>query len=69
VAVFIDSDDPVQQPMDPDIQSVQVGIILRKSKAQSIRFTRSQMAVGIYLAFDWIMPGKFEAFANRKAFC
>jgi methyltransferase (TIGR00027 family) len=33
------------------------------------RFALSRMAVGINLAFDWIMPGQFEAFAYRKAFC
>ena len=33
-----------------------------------VRFSRSRMAVAIYLAFDWIMPGQFEAFAHRKAF-
>jgi len=27
------------------------------------------MAVSIYRAFDWMMPGQFEAFAHRKAFC
>jgi methyltransferase (TIGR00027 family) len=35
----------------------------------AVRFSRSRMAVGIYLAFDWMMPGQFEAFAHRKAFC
>jgi methyltransferase (TIGR00027 family) len=34
----------------------------------TVHFSRSQMAVGLYLAFDWIMPGQFEAFAYRKAF-
>ncbi len=36
---------------------------------RAVRFARSQTAVGIYLAFDWMMPGQFEAFAHRKAFC
>ena len=36
---------------------------------RAVRFSRSRMAVGIYLAFDWMMPGQFEAFAHRKAFC
>jgi methyltransferase (TIGR00027 family) len=34
----------------------------------TIRLSRSRLAVGIYLAFDWMMPGQFEAFAHRKAF-
>jgi methyltransferase (TIGR00027 family) len=25
--------------------------------------------VTVYKAFDWMMPGQFEAFAHRKAFC
>jgi methyltransferase (TIGR00027 family) len=36
---------------------------------KAIRFARSRTAVGIYRAFDWTMPGQFEAFAHRKAFC
>jgi methyltransferase (TIGR00027 family) len=35
----------------------------------AVRFSRSRLAVAIYLAFDWMMPGQFEAFAHRKAFC
>ncbi len=35
----------------------------------TVRFARSRRAVAIYEAFDWIMPGQFEAFAHRKAFC
>lgn len=44
---------------------VESGAVGRKA----VRFARSRIAVGIYLAFDWIMPGQFEAFAHRKAFC
>jgi len=35
----------------------------------AVRFARSPRAVAIYEAFDWMMPGQFEAFAHRKAFC
>ncbi len=35
----------------------------------AVRFSRSRAALRIYLAFDWLMPGQFEAFAHRKAFC
>jgi methyltransferase (TIGR00027 family) len=34
-----------------------------------VRFSRSPMAVWIYLGLDWMMPKQFEAFAHRKAFC
>ncbi|MDJ0805979.1 MAG: SAM-dependent methyltransferase [Gammaproteobacteria bacterium] len=44
---------------------VESGAVGRKA----VRFSRSRIAVGIYLAFDWMMPGQFEAFAHRKAFC
>ena len=35
----------------------------------AIRFAGTRWAVAIYEAFDWMMPGQFEAFAHRKAFC
>ena len=34
-----------------------------------IRFANSKIAVFIYEIFDGILPGPFEAFAYRKAFC
>jgi methyltransferase (TIGR00027 family) len=34
-----------------------------------VRMARSKWAVSIYEWFDWMMPGQFEAFAHRKAFC
>ena len=40
------------------------GAVSRKA----VHFAQSRMAIGLYLAFDWIMPGQFEAFAYRKAF-
>jgi len=36
---------------------------------RAIRFARSRLADGIYRSLDWMMPGQFEAFAHRKAFC
>ena len=35
----------------------------------AVRFASSRWAVAIYEAFDWMMPGQFDAFAHRKAFC
>lgn len=32
-----------------------------------MRFAASQSAVSIYEAFDWMMPGQFVAFADRKS--
>ena len=37
--------------------------------ATSVRWSRSQRMVSVYKAFDWMLPGQFEAFAHRKAFC
>lgn len=34
----------------------------------AVRVARSRLAVCLYLAFDWLMPGQFEAFGFRKAF-
>jgi methyltransferase (TIGR00027 family) len=37
--------------------------------ATGVRLSRSRKMVAVYKAFDWMMPGQFEAFAHRKAFC
>ena len=37
--------------------------------ATSVRWSRSQRTVSVYKAFNWMLPGQFEAFAHRKAFC
>jgi methyltransferase (TIGR00027 family) len=37
-------------------------------RRKTLNLARSRIAIGLYLAFDWIMPGQFEAFAYRKAF-
>ena len=36
---------------------------------RTVRWSRSRQMVSVYKAFDWILPGQFEAFAYRKAFC
>ena len=36
---------------------------------KSVRWSRSKRMVSVYEAFDWMLPGQFEAFARRKAFC
>ena len=37
--------------------------------AIGVRWSRSPRMVSVYEAFDWMLPGQFEAFAHRKAFC
>ncbi len=39
------------------------------ASARTVRWSRSQRMVSVYEAFDWLLPGQFEAFAHRKAFC
>jgi methyltransferase (TIGR00027 family) len=34
-----------------------------------VRWSRSPRMVSVYEAFDRMLPGQFEAFAHRKAFC
>jgi methyltransferase (TIGR00027 family) len=36
---------------------------------RTVKWSQSQISVAIYEAFDWMLPGQFEAFAHRKAFC
>jgi methyltransferase (TIGR00027 family) len=36
---------------------------------RTVKWAQSQTSVAIYEAFDWMLPGQFEAFAYRKAFC
>ncbi len=37
--------------------------------SRTIRWSRSRRMVSVYEAFDWMLPGQFESFAHRKAFC
>ena len=37
--------------------------------ATLLRWSRSRRMVSVYEAFDWMLPGQFEAFGYRKAFC
>jgi methyltransferase (TIGR00027 family) len=37
--------------------------------ASVVRWSRSRLMVSIYESLDWLLPGQFEAFGHRKAFC
>jgi methyltransferase (TIGR00027 family) len=39
------------------------------AEARIVRWSHTPQMVSVYEAFDWMMPGQFEAFAHRKAFC
>ena len=46
--------------------------LLRASGAvgsRTLRWSRSKRMVSVYEAFDWMLPGQFDAFARRKVFC
>jgi len=36
---------------------------------KAVRFASTRLAVALYEAFDWMIPGQFVAFAHRKALC
>lgn len=61
----------MSEVLPPGIVEATANLLVESGVAgkETVRFARSKVAVGIYLAFDWMMPGQFEAFANRKAFC
>ncbi len=37
--------------------------------SRTLQWSRSKRMVSVYEVFDWMLPGQFEAFAQRKAFC
>jgi methyltransferase (TIGR00027 family) len=61
----------MEEVLPPGIVDATAKLLVESGAAgrRAVSFSRSRMAVGIYLAFDWMMPGQFEAFAHRKAFC
>lgn len=61
----------MEKVLPPGIVDATAKLLVESGVAgrRAVQFSRSQMAVGIYMAFDWMMPGQFEAFAHRKAFC
>lgn len=34
-----------------------------------VKWAKSRRMVAVYEAFNWMLPGQFEAFGHRKAFC
>ena len=57
--------------LPPGIVSATKQLLLASGAAwpRTIRWAESSRAVSVYEAFDWMLPGQFEAFAHRKAFC
>lgn len=61
----------MQEVLPPGIVDATAQLLVESGivSQRAADFSRSRAAVAIYLAFDWMMPGQFEAFAHRKAFC
>ena len=56
--------------LPPGIVSATKQLLLASGAAwpRTIRWAETSRAVSVYEAFDWMLPGQFEAFAYRKAF-
>ena len=69
--VTLGSYQPVSSVLPPGIVDATAKLLVATGAVGpgGVWFSKSQMAVWIYLGFDWMMPGQFEAFAHRKAFC
>ncbi|MHC4309410.1 MAG: class I SAM-dependent methyltransferase [Planctomycetota bacterium] len=61
----------MDEVLPPGIVEATEKLLLASGAASAtlIRWTRSRRMVSVYEAFDWMMPGQFEAFGHRKAFC
>ncbi len=61
----------MEKVLPPGIVDATAKLLVESSAVgrRAIDFSRSRMAVDVYLAFDWMAPGQFEAFAHRKLFC
>ena len=57
--------------LPPGIVEATERVLLASGAASErvIRWSHSPRMVALYEWFDWMMPGQFEAFAQRKAFC
>ena len=57
--------------LPPGIVEATERVLLASGAAteRDIRLSRSPRMVAVYEWFDWMLPGQFEAFAHRKAFC
>ena len=57
--------------LPPGIVDATAKLLVASGTASSrlVRWARAPRMPAVYEAFDWMMPGQFEAFAHRKAFC
>ena len=61
----------MDEVLPPGIVDATEELLLASGAARSriVRWSRSRRMVSAYKAFDWMLPGQFEAFGHRKAFC
>jgi methyltransferase (TIGR00027 family) len=61
----------MDEVLPPDIVEATAQLLVASGAAseRTVRWSRSARMVSVYQAFDWMLPGQFEAFAYRKAFC
>jgi methyltransferase (TIGR00027 family) len=60
-----------QNILPPGILQATEGMLIASGIVSSriVRWHRSSLIASIYEAFDWMLPGEFEAIADRKVFC
>jgi methyltransferase (TIGR00027 family) len=61
----------MQEVLPPGIVETTAELLVASGAVGTIgvRWSRSRRIVAVYEAFDWMMPGQFEALGHRKAFC
>jgi methyltransferase (TIGR00027 family) len=61
----------MEKILPPGIVEATEKLLLASGVAGStvVRWSGSRRMVSVYETFDWMLPGQFEAFGHRKAFC
>lgn len=69
--VTLGAKEEMREVLPPGIVDATMRLLLASGAAteRTIRWTHSRRMVRVYEAFDWMLPGQFEAFGHRKAFC
>lgn len=60
----------IDKVLPPGIVSATRQLLIASGAAwpQTVRWAESRRSLAVYEAFDWMLPGQFEALAHRKAF-
>lgn len=61
----------MDQVLPPGIVDTTMRLLVASgaANATTVRWAHSRRMVSFYELFDWMLPGQFEAFGHRKAFC